>query len=197
MRITQLSWLMALSIALAGCAGPPTADIDAARAVLDTAQKSGAPDYAPEAWNAAKDSSSKLDAELAAQDQRWTPMRSYAQSRELAQATKADAERAAQAAATGKDKAKSEAATMLTQARDACTAAQKAVSEAPRGKGTEADLASLKSDATGIEDTLKDMQAAYDSGDYLGAKSKAQAAIDASHRIQTEIDQAKHRRGAA
>lgn len=197
MRTTQLSWILALSLGIAGCSSMPKSDVDAARAALDDAQKSGAVDYAPEAWNSAKDASAKLDAELAAQDQKWTVMRSYKQSRELALAAKADAERASQEAVTGKDKAKGEAAAMLTEARDAYAAAQKAVSTAPRGKGTEADLASLKSDATSIEDTLKEMQTAYDSGDFIGAKTKAQAAIDASKRIQTEIEDAKHRRGAA
>jgi hypothetical protein len=86
---------------------------------------------------------------------------------------------------------------MMAQARDEAARAQAAVTTAPRGKGTEADLASMKSDATSIDDTLAEMQKAFDAGDYIGAKTKAQAAIDAAKKIEDEIATAKTGRRAA
>jgi tyrosine-protein phosphatase YwqE len=71
------------------------------------------------------------------------------------------------------------------------------VTTAPRGKGTEADLASLKSDAASIDQTLVEMQKAFDEGNYNDAKTKAQAAIDAAKKIQSEVEQAKSQRRAA
>ena len=71
------------------------------------------------------------------------------------------------------------------------------MTSAPRGKGTEADLASLKSGVTSIDGTLAEMQTAFDAGDYLTAKTKAQAAIDASREVVKEIETAKAQRRSA
>jgi hypothetical protein len=86
---------------------------------------------------------------------------------------------------------------MMAQAREETTRAQSALTTAPRGKGTEADLASLKTDAMSIDGTLQEMQQAFDAGNYIEAKAKAQAATDAAKRIQAEVEQAKAGRRAA
>ncbi|HJQ97507.1 MAG TPA: hypothetical protein VJ826_04280 [Candidatus Polarisedimenticolaceae bacterium] len=186
-----------LSLALAGCAQSPVAEIDGAKQALDRARDAQAPDYAPDAWTAANDAQARLDAELDAQTHKNALFRSYSKSKELASEVKASAERATELAATGKDKAKTEAATLITQARDEYALAQQALTSAPKGKGTEADLASLKGNASGIEGTLAEMQSAFDAGNYLTAKTKAQAAIDASREIVKEIEAAKAQRRAA
>lgn len=197
MRFTQLTMAVVLALGVTACAQAPTADIDAAKKSLDDAQRAQASDYASEAWTAAKDADAKLQAELEAQQKSWAPLRSYETTKQLAQLTKSEADRAATEAATNKEKTKTEVAALMTQANEAYQAAQTALTTAPRGKGTEADLASLKSDTASIESQLQEMQRLYDAGDYLGAKTKAQAALDAAKQIQTEIDQAKSRRRAA
>ena len=60
-----------------------------------------------------------------------------------------------------------------------------------------ADLASLKSGVTSIDSTLTEMQRAFDAGDYLTAKTKAQAAIDAAREIVKEVEAAKAQRRSA
>lgn len=197
MKANHMPWILAVALVAAGCAHPPQTEMDAAKQALDGAQQAQAIDYASDSWNAAKDAEAKLDAELEAQQHRWAPVRSYAKARELAVQVKDSADRAAQDAVAAKEKTKTEAETLMAQAKDAYDKTHTALSTAPRGKGTEADLASLKSDTTSIEGTLQEMQRAYDAGDYLGAKTKAQAAIDAANRIQTEIQEAKARRRAA
>jgi hypothetical protein len=192
-----MSWVVALGLVLAGCSQPPTVDVDAAKHALDEARQAQAADYAPQAWTAAQDVDSKLQAELDAQSQRWSALRSYTIARQLALETKTAAERSRDEAVAGKDQAKTEALTMMAQAREETTRAQAAIASAPRGKGTEADLATLKTDATSIDDTLQEAQRAFDAGDYIGAKAKAQAAIDAAKKIEGEIDQAKAARRAA
>ena len=49
----------------------------------------------------------------------------------------------------------------------------------------------------GIDGTLAEMQRAFDAGDFIGAKTKAQAAIDASREIVKEIEAAKAQRRSA
>jgi len=197
MKAMRISWAMALGLVLAGCAQPPNADIDAAHHALDEARQAQAAEYSPQAWNAAQDAESKMQAELNAQEQRWSALRSYTVARQLAQDTKVVAERSRDEAVAGMEKAKTEASTLMAQAREEVGRANAAVTTAPRGKGTEADLASLKSDAASIDETLNEMQKAFDEGKYNDAKAKAQAAIDAAKRIQGEIEQAKSAHRAA
>jgi hypothetical protein len=186
-----------LTLALLGCAQSPVAEIDGAKQSLDRARDGQAADYAPEAWNAANDAQSRLDAELDAQKNRTALFRSYSKAKDLAAEVKSSADRAAELASAGKEKAKAEATTLISQARDEYSLAEKALAAAPRGKGTEADLASLKSGVTSIDGTLAEMQRAFDAGDYLAAKTKAQAAIDASREIVKEIETAKAQRRSA
>lgn len=197
MKVMRTGWAVALGLVLAGCAQVPTADVDAAKHALDEARQAQAAEYAPQSWTAAQDAQSKLDAELDAQGQRWSALRSYTVASQLAATAKHSAEQSRDEAMAGKEKAKTEASTMMAQARDEAAHAQAAVTTAPHGKGTEADLASLKSDATSIDTTLQEMQQAFDAGDYIGAKTKAQAAMDAAKRIEDEIAQAKAGRRAA
>ncbi len=197
MKAMHISWAVALGLVLAGCAQVPRADVDAAKHALDEARQAHAAEYAPQSWTAAEDAESKLEAELDAQAQRWSALRSYTVASQLAAGTKQAAERSRDEATAGKEKAKTDASTMMAQARDEAARAQAAVKTAPRGKGTEADLASMKSDAASIDDTLAEMQKAFDAGDYIGAKTKAQAAMDTAKKIEDEIAQAKTGRRAA
>lgn len=197
MRIAKIGWAAALGLTLAGCSQAPTADIDAAKGALAETRQAQAAEYAPQSWTAAQDAEAKLQVELDAQQQRWSALRSYTVAKQLAMESKAAAERSRDEAMTGKETAKNEATTLMAQAREEASRAQAAVTTAPHGKGTEADLAALKSDATGIDTTLDEMQRAYDAGDYVTAKTKAQAAIDAAKTIQGDIEQAKTARRAA
>jgi hypothetical protein len=197
MKAMRISWAVALGLVLAGCAQVPTADVDAAKHAVDEARQAQAAEYAPQSWTAAQDAEAKLEAELDAQSQRWSALRSYTVASQLATSTKQAAEKSRDEAMAGKEQAKNEATSMMAQARDEAAKAKAAVTTAPRGKGTEADLASLKSDATSIDDTLNEMQKAFDAGDYIGAKTKAQAAMDAAKKIEDEIAQAKAGRRSA
>jgi len=196
MKLTRLSLIAALGLALAGCSAAPTADVDAAKHAMEEARQAQAPEYAPQAWTAAQDADSKLQVELDAQQKRWAPLRSYTVAKQLASDAKTAAERSKAEAVTGMETMKTEVSTMMAQARDEAAKAHSAVDTAPKGKGTEADLASMKTDATSIDDTLAEMQRAFDAGNYIEAKTKAQAAIDAATRIQSEVETAKAGRRA-
>ena len=91
-----------LTLALAGCAQSPVAEIDGAKQALDRARDAQAPDYAPEAWNAANDAQSRLDAELDAQKNKTALFRSYSKSKDLAAEVKSAAECLSRQPATSK-----------------------------------------------------------------------------------------------
>lgn len=197
MKARHLGWIVSVGLLLAGCAQPPNVDIDAAKHAMDEARQAQASDYAPQSWTAAQDAETKLQAELDAQQQRFAAIRSYTVARQLALDAKTAADKSRDEAVAGKEKAKTDAQTMMAQAREEVSKAKSAVDTAPRGKGTEADLASLKSDAGSIDDTLADMQRSFDAGNYNDVKTKAQAAIDAAKKIEDEVAQAKASRRKA
>ena len=62
---------LALAVMAAGCAAPPSADIDAAKAAVDKAVTGGAGQYAADALKAAEEARAALDAELKAQEGKW------------------------------------------------------------------------------------------------------------------------------
>ena len=107
---------LVLAVTVAGCASPPSADIDAARAAVERAAAAQAAQYAPESLKAAQDALAALDAELKAQGGKW--FGSYDKAASLAAAARAAGEKAAAEAAAAKEKA------------DAAAAAEQAAAEA-------------------------------------------------------------------
>jgi TonB family protein len=105
MRVIVRFWVIAvgLAITVTGCASPPNADVDAAKAALDRAASERAGQYAPESLKAAQDAQAALDAELKAQEGKW--FKAYDKTKELAVATKAAGEKAAADAVSVKEKA--------------------------------------------------------------------------------------------
>jgi TonB family protein len=99
---------LGLALTVTGCASPPNADVDAAKAALDRAATDRAGQYAAESLKAAQDARAALDAELKAQEGKW--VKSYDKTKELAVAAKSAADKAAADAVAGKEKADAVAA---------------------------------------------------------------------------------------
>lgn len=127
--ITLRAIVVGLAITVTGCASPPSADVDAARASLDKATTDGAERYAADSLKAAQDAQAALDAELKAQEANW--MKSYDKSRELAVAAKEAADKAAADAVAGKERADAAAA----RAKAAAAERAKLITDAVRVGG--------------------------------------------------------------
>jgi TonB family protein len=94
---------LGLAVVVTGCAAPPSADVDAAKASVDGAASSGANRYAAESLKSAEDARAALDAELKVQEGKW--LKSYDKTRELAAAAKSAGEKAEADAVDSKQKA--------------------------------------------------------------------------------------------
>ena len=105
--IGRLSVILLVLAFAAACGTRPTAEIDAAKAALDSASAT-AGQYAPESLKAAQDTNAALDAELAAQDAKW--IKSYDRARELAASARLAGEKAIADANAGKARAEAAAA---------------------------------------------------------------------------------------
>jgi len=126
MRVTFGFRAMTLCLALTvtGCAAPPSADVDAAKAAVDKAAADRADQYAAESLKAAQDARAALDAELKAQEGKW--VKSYDKAKELAVAAKAAGDKAAADAVAGKEKAEAVAAKAKADAAARARAARRA-----------------------------------------------------------------------
>jgi len=177
-------------LVLAGCGKPPAEDIAAADTALGEARSADAVEYAPESMKAAEDARAQLDAELKAQEEKFALFRSYDKATELATASKEAAARARTDAEEGKKRAREEASEMIAQVRASILEVQQLLDQAPKGKGTEVDLAVLKSDLTGVENTLTEMDTAFAQEAYLESIAKAESAKQNVDAIRGEIERA-------
>jgi hypothetical protein len=179
-----------LLIAATGCAKPPEAEIQAVSTAIQGAQSAEAAEYAPESLAAAESAKRDLDAELKVQEEKFSLFRSYDKAKELAAAAKTAADKAAADAAEGKNQARDEATALLSEVRTAIEETKTLLDKAPRGKGSQADIAAMKSDLAGIETSLAEVDSAMTEERYLQAKAKAAAAKQNIEQIKNEILQA-------
>jgi len=121
---------LGLALLVTGCAAPPAAEVDAAKAAVDKAVTDGAGQYAAESLKAAQDAQAALDAELTAQESKW--FKSYDRAKELAIAAKAAGDKAAAEAVAAKEQADAVAA--KAQADAAARAKAKAAAIRVGGK---------------------------------------------------------------
>jgi TonB family protein len=116
------------ALAITGCAAPPNAEVEAARAAVDKAVDE-AGQYAKASLKAAQDAQAALDAEL--KEQEGKLMKSYDRTRELAAAAKAAGDKAVAEAVAAREKAEAIAA----NAKAVAAARAKAKAEAVRVGG--------------------------------------------------------------
>jgi colicin import membrane protein len=189
-RNLLLPALAGVALMSVACAKEPTDTIGAAKASLEEAKTAGAADYAPAALASAETSAAALDAELKAQSEKFTLTRSYAKATELAATAKADADKAAAEAVTGKEQMKAEATTLIAGVRGSLDAAKQALAKAPKGKGSAADLEAMNADVAGVESSLAAMDSAMAAGNYKDAKVKAEAAKQTLDKIVADVQAA-------
>jgi hypothetical protein len=173
----------------AACGTPPTADIDAAKAAVTAAATAGAGDYAAASLKAAEDAQAALDAELKAQEAKW--FKSYDKAKQLATDLKTAGEKAAADAATGKEKAKADATQAIADAKAALTEAEGLLAKAPKGKGSAADIAAMKTDLTTAATSVTEGEAALANDKFLEALAKAEGAKKAAASVKEAVEMAK------
>jgi TonB family protein len=127
-RCLAITLTLGLAVTIAGCASPPNADVDAAKAAVAKATNERASEYAADSLKAAQDAQAAVDVELKAQEGKW--FKSYDKTTELAVAAKAAGDKAAADAVAGKAAAEAVAAKAKADAAAASAARAKAQKEA-------------------------------------------------------------------
>jgi DNA repair exonuclease SbcCD ATPase subunit len=188
----SLILVLTVAVVLVGCK-QPTAQIDAAKAAIDDVLKGGADKYAPEELKTVQADLSKAMDEIAAQDKKF--FKKFGTAKEMLEKVKADAE-AIKAALPGKIEAvKNEAVKLQGELRTAIDDVKEMMKKAPKGKGTDKDLAALKGDLEGAETEFAGIQKSLDGQDYVGALNTAKSiqakVIGVKDQIQAALDKTK------
>lgn len=182
--------LVLVLVVMAGCQKPPQADIDGAKAALETARTAEASDYAADSLKAAEDALAQLDSELKLQEGKFALFRSYKKAIELAGNAKQAGEKAQADAKAAKEQARQEAEALITEAKTALDEAKALLEKAPKGKGTQADIEQMKADLAGVEQSMTEAQNSFNAEKFLDAKAKAEAAKTNAGNVKTAIEQA-------
>jgi len=188
-RYGVLALVLGFAVMTVACGAPPTADIDAAKAAVTAATTAGAGDYAAASLKAAEDAQAALDAELKAQEGNW--FKSYDKAKQLAADLKTAGEKAAADAAAGKEKAKADATQGIADAKTALKEAEDLLAKAPKGKGSAADIAMMKTDLTTAATTVTEAETALGNGKFLEAIAKADSVKKAAATVKDAVEQAK------
>jgi hypothetical protein len=188
--------VLIMAALFAGCAKPPTTEMEAAKGKIDAAIAVGAEKYAKDGlkslndtWQAAQDEVKKQEGKL---------FKNYDAAKQLI--AKADADAVALKADTEakKEAAKAEAEAASAAAATAVTEAEGLLAQAPMGKGTKADIEAMKADLESIKGSLAEITSMIAAEDFFAATDKAKAvsakAAEISASVQAAIEKSGKRR---
>jgi len=177
--------MVAAAVLLTGCQKPPDAEMQSAQQAIDKAKTGEAEKYAQSELAAATATMDQARTEMEAQKAKWMP--NYDKTKELLNTAKSQADAAAEAAVSGKERAKSEATQAIADAKAMVDSAEAGLKTAPKGKGTKADLEMMQKDIDGYKQSITDAEGLVNSEDYMGARDKAKAAMDGAKNVADQI----------
>ena len=173
---------------LAGCASKPQKEIDETTAAVNAIVQEGLGKYSTENEKKVKDALAAAMDEIKGQEGKT--FKNYDKAKQLlADAKKiADDEKAALPGL--KEKAKQNAVAAMDAAKAAVADAKKVLAQAPKGKGTAADIEALRGDVKGAEEMMPEVQGLIDKEDYAAAVTKANAIKEKAEGVSKQVKQA-------
>ncbi len=186
----KLAGLVLVLTFVFGCAEAPKQEVTDAQAALDAAKAAEAHLYAGDQFKALQDSLDAATAEIQQQDAKFALMRNYDRAKALLLSVVNSAEGVKQAAAANKEAVKAEADTLQKQLVASIAAAKELMKKAPKGKEGRAALEMIQNDINTLEASIAEIGNAFNGGDFLGARDKAQAAVTKINSIIEELNNA-------
>ena len=177
-------------LSLAGCAKPPTEDIDTAKSAVESARTTGAEKFLPDNFKNVNDELSAALDEVKTQDGKFPLFRKYDKAKEMLVSVKSNAEKLSADTTAKKEELKKNAIAAMEEAKGAIDNAKAMLEKAPTGKETQAEIEALKGDVKGLEDSLPDVQKAIDGEDYDGAVNKAKSIKEKADSVSNQVQQA-------
>lgn len=182
--------LLVVFFFMAGCAKPPTDDIDAAKASVEAAKSAGAEKYLPDDAKKVNDELSAAMDEVKVQDGKFPLFRKYDKAKEMLASVKGNAEKLKGDTAAKKEEVKKNAIAVMEEAKGAIGNAKAMLEKAPQGKETKADIEAMTGDVKGLEDSLSEVQKAIDGENYDDAVAKSKSIKEKADAVSGQVQQA-------
>ena len=173
---------------LVGCAQKPQKEIDDATAAVKAVVSEGLGKYSPEDKKKLNDAMAAAMQEIKVQEGKT--FKSYDKTKQLLADAKKMADEQKAALPAKKEKAKQDAIAAMDAAKASLADAKKTLAQAPKGKGTAADIEALRGDVKGAEDMLAEVQGLVDKEDYAGAMTKANAIKEKAGGVADQVKKA-------
>jgi hypothetical protein len=166
---------------IAGCAQAPTEVVEAARTRVASVETEGTV-YAPDEYRGAQAVVEQMDAEVAAQAERFALTRSYDRTTELAGQAETAADEVARAIDAEKQRLRTQATQLVGEAESALTDARQALADLP-----EDEASSLLNDVAGVEASVAAANEALGRDDLSAASREAGSALAAANRLTASL----------
>lgn len=194
MKRWQLALCAGVLLLAIGCSKKPESEIAAAGAAMTAAESSEAQEYAPAAMQAARDTLTAAQQELAAQDAKMALMRKYDRAKALYATATTLAQEAGSQADMEKERVRAEVEAELVTTRAMVDSLSARLAKAPRGKDNKAELELMKAEGASLMAGLDEAASLQASGKYLQAQSKVKAVATRVGEIEAELAAATARK---
>jgi len=178
---------------VAGCAKAPVQEMSDAKSAVEASVAAGADKYAAQELAQAQAVLASAEAEVRAQEAKT--FKNYDKAKEILAKAKAEAEAVKASVPARKEAARNAALAAESEARAALDEAKALLANAPKGKGTRADIEAFAADLKGVEDALPEIQGMISAEDYFGAEEKARALGQKAAAVSTEVAAAMQKLG--
>ncbi len=186
-RIPALAALAAVLILTTACAEPPEETMLQAEQELQTARDAESDTYAAEELRDARLALEEAQLEVQTQNERFAIMRDYEEAEKMLAGAMEKSRLARDAAVERKEEARLAAVESLNLAQQAIEEATVALADAPRGKGTKADISALTADLDGVISQVPALESQIDEEDYFAARDKGASMAESAQAIAEEI----------
>ncbi len=174
-----------ITFVFSGCAKQPAQEIDAAKAAIQAVEDAQGALYAPDELKALRDEFQVAMDEINTQSKKF--FKKFGGSKEKLTKIVSDAEAVSAIIPARIEESKAAAEVAMNEAKMAWDEAKALLEKAPRGKGTQADIAAYRADLAGLEEAAKEAMASFEGGDFPAAKDKADAIKEKATSISNEI----------
>lgn len=186
-RLILIALGLVILLVFTGCGKAPDAQLKAATAALQAAEDAGAPRYAPEAWNRAKQAMDKMKAELDKQSKK-SLFRNYGKVKSLADEATRLAKQALTDTNTKKTQLTNEVTGMIADLGAQLKSARDQLSRLPRVRTL--DTAALRSTLNSAGVQLDQARANLAAGALDSAMAAASQARDGITKVLKAIEKA-------
>lgn len=189
MQLMVCVGLLLASALVAGCAQPPTQQLEEAQKVVEAARTAGAPDYAKEDFAKLQQELALAKDELAKQEKTLSIFRSYTDADKILTRVAEEGKQVEARAVSNKEAYKTAALATEKEAKQVVASVEELIAKAPVGKDRAA-VESIKQDMGALQSGLGPIHQLIEKGDYREAEVQAKALKDKASAVSAEIQKA-------